>query len=203
MPQPASAEIVVAALGDSITAGYGLPAEEGLVPTLEAWLHGRGHDVTMVNAGVSGDTTAGGLSRIDWTLTPDVDAVIVALGGNDFLRGVDPAVSRSNLDGILDRVDEAGLPALVIGLEVSPNYGPAYKEAFDSMYPELAQEHGALVHPSIFSAIEGDGTDRVAAMAFLQPDGIHPNAEGVERIVEDIGPRVEALLDRVPEAAGG
>ena len=200
MPQAAAAEAVVAALGDSITAGYGLPPEDGLVPTLQAWLRGRGHDVTLVNAGVSGDTTAGGLSRIDWTLTPDVDAVMVALGGNDFLRGVDPAVSRENLDGILDAVDEAGLPALLVGLEVSPNYGPAYKEAFDAMYPELAQEHGALHHPSIFSAIEGDGTDRAAAMTLMQPDGIHPNAEGVERIVEEIGPVVEDLLDRIPGA---
>jgi acyl-CoA thioesterase-1 len=200
VPQAAAAEVVVAALGDSITAGYGLPTGEGLVPTLQAWLRERGSEVTVVNAGVSGDTTAGGLARIDWTLTPEVDAVIVALGGNDFLRGVDPEVSRRNLDGILDAVDEAGLPALLIGLEVSPNYGPAYKEAFDSMYPELASEHGALHHPSIFSAIEGDGTDRGAAMAFMQPDGIHPNAEGVQRIVEEIGPAVEALIERVPGA---
>lgn len=200
MPQAALAEAVVAALGDSITAGYGLPPEDGLVPRLQDWLRGRGHDVTVVNAGVSGDTTAGGLSRIDWTLTPDVDAVMVALGGNDFLRGVDPAVSRENLDGILDAVDEAGLPALLVGLEVSPNYGPDYKEAFDSMYPELAAEHGALHHPSIFSAIEGDGTDRAASMVLMQPDGIHPNAEGVLRIVEEIGPVVEELLGRIPEA---
>lgn len=199
MPQGSWAEAVVAALGDSITAGYGLPPAEGLVPTLEGWLRDRGHEVTVVNAGVSGDTTAGGLARIDWTLTPEVDAVIVALGGNDFLRGVDPAASRRNLDGILDRVGEAGLPALLVGLEVTPNYGPAYKEAFDSMYPELAAEHGALHHPSIFSAIEGEGTDRAAAMRFMQPDGIHPNAEGVERIVAAIGPRVEELLERVPE----
>ena len=197
MPQAGIAETVVAALGDSLTAGYGLPPAEGLVPRLEAWLEERGHDVRIVNAGVSGDTTAGGLARIEWTLTPDVDAVIVALGGNDFLRGVDPAVSRANLDGILDRIDEAGLPALLVGLEVSPNYGPAYKAAFDSMYPELAAEHGALLEPDFFDAIEGDGSDLGAAMAFMQPDGIHPNARGVERIVARIGPQVEALLERV------
>ena len=202
MPQGARAEAVVAALGDSLTAGYGLPPEEGLVPRLEAWLEGRGHDVRLVNAGVSGDTTAGGLARIDWTLTAEVDAVIVALGGNDFLRGIDPGVARANLDAILDRVDEAGLPALLVGIEVSPNYGPAYKAAFDAMYPELAAEHGALLEPDFFGAIEGDG-DLGAAMAFMQPDGIHPNARGVERIVEAIGPRVEALLERIPAEPAG
>ena len=196
LPQAGLAETVVAALGDSLTAGYGLPPDDGLVPQLEAWLEERGHDVRLVNAGVSGDTTAGGLSRIDWTLTPEVDAVIVALGGNDFLRGVDPAVSRANLDGILDRIDAAGLPALLIGLEVSPNYGPDYKAAFDGMYPALAAEHGALLEPDFFGAIEGDGSDLGAAMAFMQPDGIHPNAEGVGRIVAEIGPEVEALIER-------
>ena len=196
-PQGAWAEAVVAALGDSLTAGYGLAPEDGLVPQLEAWLHERGHGVRLINAGVSGDTTAGGLSRIDWTLTPEVDAVIVALGGNDFLRGIDPAVARANLDAILGRIDAAALPALLIGLEVSPNYGPAYKAAFDGMYADLARAHGALLEPDFFAAIEG-GADPGAAMAFMQPDGIHPNAEGVGRIVERIGPRVEALLERVP-----
>ena len=200
-PQAAPAEDVVAALGDSIMAGYGLPPEDGLVPQLEAWLRERGHDVRIVNAGVSGDTTAGGLSRIDWTLTPEVDAVIVELGGNDFLRGVDPATVRANLDGILERIDEAGLPALLIGLEVSPNYGPAYKAAFDAMYPELAAEHDALLYPSIFSSIQAEGTPG-EAMALMQPDGIHPNAEGVERIVEDVGPKVEGLLAKVDGAQG-
>lgn len=203
MPQAAGAQAVIAALGDSITAGYGLPPEAGLVPRLEAWLEARGHDVEIVNAGVSGDTTAGGLARIDWTLTPEVDAVIVALGGNDFLRGIDPSVARDNLDAILERVDAAGLPALLIGLEVTPQYGADYKARFDAMYPELAERHDALHHPSIFDAIEGDGSDRGAAMRFMQPDGIHPNADGVERIVESIGPRVEALLERVPEAPEG
>ena len=200
MPQAGLAETVVAALGDSITAGYGLAPQDGLVPRLEAWLRERGHDVRLVNAGVSGDTTAGGLARIDWTLTPEVDAVIVALGGNDFLRAIDPAAARANLDAILDRLDAAGLPALLIGLEVSPNYGPAYKAAFDAIYPELAAEHGALHHPSLFAGVQGDG-DLGAAMALMQPDGIHPNARGVERIVEDIGPSVEALLERAGAGA--
>ena len=200
-PQGARAEAVVAALGDSLTAGYGLPPEEGLVPRLQAWLDARGHDVRLVNAGVSGDTTAGGLARIDWTLTPEVDAVIVALGGNDFLRGIDPAVARANLDAILDRTDAGGVPELLIGLRASPNYGPAYKAAFDAMYPELAEAHDALLVPDFFAAIEG--ADPAAARAYLQPDGIHPNAEGVARIVEAIGPRVEALLERIPADPAG
>ena len=194
--QGAWAESVVAALGDSLTAGYGLPPDDGLVPQLEGWLRERGHDVRLINAGVSGDTTAGGLSRIDWTLTPEVDAVIVTLGGNDFLRGIDPAVARANLDAILERIDAAGLPALLVGLEVSPNYGPAYKAAFDGMYTDLAAEHGVLLESDFFAAIEGG--DPGAAMAFMQPDGIHPNAEGVERIVDRLGPRVEVLLERIP-----
>ncbi len=201
MPQSALAQAVVAALGDSLTAGYGLPPEDGLVPRLEAWLRERGHDVRLINAGVSGDTTAGGLSRIGWTLTPEVDAVIVALGGNDFLRGIDPSVARANLDAILDRIDAAGLPALLVGLEVSPNYGPAYKAAFDAIYPDLAAEHGALLEPDFFAAIaqeSGGGGGLGGAMDFMQPDAIHPNARGVERIVERIGPRVEALLERIP-----
>ena len=186
----------MAALGDSLTAGYGLRQDEGFVAQMEAWLRARGHDVRVINAGVSGDTTAGGFARIDWTLTPEVDAVIVALGGNDFLRGIDPAVSRANLDGILDATDAAGVPELLVGIHASGNYGPGYRAAFNGMYPELAAEHDAILRPDWFAALSESGITEESMRLYMQPDGIHPNAAGVERIVADLGPAVEELIAR-------
>lgn len=118
--------VTVAALGDSLTQGYGLPQADGFVPQLQTWLADQGADVNVINAGVSGDTTAGGLSRVGWTLTPEVDAMIVALGGNDYLRGLDPAISRANLDGILAAGQQAGVEMLLVGLTVGGNYGQDY-----------------------------------------------------------------------------
>ena len=180
--------VTIAALGDSLTQGYGLAVNDGFTAQLERWLIDQGADVRVINAGVSGDTTAGGLSRIDWTLTPEVDAIIVELGGNDFLRGIDPAVSRANLDGILTRTDAAGIPELLAGLTVSNNYGPDYKTAFEAMYPDLADVHGAILYPDFFAAL-GDDPSQV-----MQSDGIHPNADGVALIVADIGPKVLELI---------
>ena len=194
---PAHAETVIAALGDSLTQGYGLPREKGFVPQLEAWLIEQGADVRVLNAGVSGDTSAGGLSRVDWTLTDEVDAMIVALGGNDLLRGLDPAVTRENLAGILDAAQSAGVAVLLVGISAPGNYGSGYKAAFDAIYPELAEEYGALLAPSFFSALEGD---REASLArYMQADGLHPNAEGVARIVETIGPQVLELVERASD----
>ena len=205
-PTLAAAEpITIAALGDSLTAGYGLPAEEGFVSRLEGWLAARGHDVRIVNAGVSGDTTAGGAARVAWTLTPEVDAVSIALGGNDFLRGIDPATSRANLDAILAEVEAAGLPALLIGLVASPNYGAEWKAAFDAMYPELAEARGAAYAPSFFSGITraAGGGSPGQLRPWMQLDGIHPNAEGVALIVEHLGPYYEALIEAAEAADGG
>jgi acyl-CoA thioesterase-1 len=194
---PAGAdELTLVALGDSLTQGYGLPADQGFVPQLQAWLRAHGAAVTVVNAGVSGDTTAGGRARIDWTLTPDVDALIVALGGNDLLRGHDPATSRANLDAILTAAGARGLPVLLIGMQAPGNYGPAYKAAFDAIYPELAEIHGAVLVDSFFGPLLEQGDDPAALRAFLQPDGIHPTAEGVARIVAALGPKVLDLLAR-------
>ena len=189
--------VTIAALGDSLTQGYGLPAEQGFVPQLESWLKDQGQDVRIINAGVSGDTTAGGLSRVGWTLTPDVDALIVTLGGNDLLRGIDPAVSRANLDGILQAADGAGVDVLLIGMQAPGNYGPEYKAQFDSMYPELARNYGTLFARSFFEGLGGIDADPSAVRAFMQADGIHPNATGVIRIVEGLGPSV---LDLVTQA---
>lgn len=195
---PAVAEpVTIAALGDSLTQGYGLPSDEGFVPQLQAWLDAREAEAILINAGVSGDTTAGGLSRIEWTLTPDVNALIVALGGNDMLRGIDPAVSRANLEGILDVAAAHGLQVLLVGIDAPANYGPEYEAAFDAMYPDLAGAHGALLHPDFLSAIRASGDPALTLGELMQADDIHPNAKGVALIVGELGPRVLELLERV------
>jgi acyl-CoA thioesterase I len=192
LPIAAAAEpLTIAALGDSLTQGYGLPTEDGFVPQMEAWLQAQGADVVLINAGVSGDTTAGGLSRVGWTLTPDVDLLIVALGGNDMLRGIDPALTRQNLDGILQAATQAGVRVLLVGMEAPGNFGPEYKAEFDAIYPELAKIHETALFPNFFGGLL-DG-DRAAAMqVYMQSDNIHPNAEGVGQIVAAMGP---VLLD--------
>lgn len=194
---PAAAEpVTVAALGDSLTQGYGLPVGDGFVPQLEAWLKARGADVVLVNAGVSGDTSAGGLARVDWTLTPDVDAMIVALGGNDLLRGIDPATTRANIEGILTAAAARDLPVLVVGMVAPGNFGQDYKQAFDAIYPDLSAEYGALHYPAFLDALTSI-EDRAAAIRdYMQPDGIHPNREGVSLIVEAMGPAVLELVGR-------
>ncbi len=189
-------DVTIAAMGDSLTQGYGLPPDQGFVPQLQDWLDASGADIALINAGVSGDTTAGGLSRIAWTLTPEVDALIVALGGNDLLRGIDPAVSRANLDGILKEARARDLPVLLIGMDAPANYGADYEAAFDAMYPELAETHGASHHPNFLGALAGI-EDRAAVLEnYMQGDGIHPNAEGVALIVQDIGPAVAQLAEQ-------
>ena len=193
-PALAAEPATVVALGDSLTAGYGLAPEEGFVSQLQSWLDARGAEAVVQNAGVSGDTTAGGLSRVEWALTPEADAVIVELGGNDFLRGVDPAVTRENLQEIMEKAKARGLPVLLVGIDASGQYGPDYETAFDGMYPALAQEFGALLEPDFFAALRSGGNLSEAIGTYMQPDGIHPNAVGVERIVERIGPRVLELL---------
>ena len=195
----AAEEVTLAALGDSLTQGYGLPADQGFVPQLETWLRDRGADVTIINAGVSGDTTAGGLSRVAWTLTPEVDAMIVALGGNDFLRGIDPAVSRANLDGILYAAREADVKVLLVGMQATSNYGPDYQREFDGMYGYLATGYGVPLFPSFFEGLRVAGDTAAEVADYMQPDGIHPNAEGVALIVEAMGP---AVLDLVRGAGG-
>lgn len=192
---PAYAEpVTLVALGDSLTAGYGLLQGHGLVPQLEAWLRSEGLDVAVVNAGVSGDTTAGGLSRLDWSLTPDTDALMVTLGGNDMLRGLPPETSRANLSAILAGASAKGLPVLLVGMQAPGNYGPDYKASFDAIYPALAAEHGATLYPFFFQGLAAGNNDPAALRPYMQEDGIHPNAEGVARIVADLGPVVRDFL---------
>ena len=186
-----AAPVTIVALGDSLTHGYGLPVEEGFVPQLEAWLHANGApDAVVKNAGVSGDTTRGGVERFEWSLATGGDAVIVELGGNDLLRGIDPTSSRENLDGILVKAGERGLPVLLTGMQAPLNYGPDYKEAFDAMYPELAEKHGALYDPFFLEGM-------IDRPELFQDDGIHPNKDGVATLVDRFGPIVLQLIERV------
>ncbi|WP_170551504.1 arylesterase [Ruegeria atlantica] len=187
-------QVVIAALGDSLTQGYGLPEEDGFVPQLDRWLRAHGADVRLINAGVSGDTTAGGAARVDWTLTPEVDGIIVALGGNDLLRGIDPAVSRSNLEAIVKVADSSEVDILLVGMQAPGNYGADYKEAFDAIYPDLATAYETGYAPSFFAGLTAGG-DPDAARNYMQSDGIHPNAAGVTLIVENLGPYVLELVN--------
>ena len=198
----ASAEpVTIVALGDSLTAGYGLADQaEGLVPQLQAWLVAKGADVVVQNAGVSGDTTAGGLSRLGWALGADADALIVTLGGNDMLRGIDPSASKANLDAILTEAKARGLPVLLVAMKAGANYGPDYKTAFDGMYAELAAQHGAVLAEDFFVGLRAAGadpSDPASMVAYMQADGIHPNPQGVKLIVEGLGPYVQDLLARI------
>jgi acyl-CoA thioesterase-1 len=187
LPATAQDTVKIVALGDSLTHGYGLPPAEGFVPQLEQWLHANGAPwAQVVNAGVSGDTTAGGLARLEWSLADGGDALIVALGGNDLLRGLDPAASRANLRGILEGAQAKGLPVLLSGMQAPGNYGPDFKQAFDAMYPDLAAEFGALHDPFFLAGVTED-------RSLWQEDGIHPNADGVAVIVARIGPMVLEL----------
>lgn len=189
---PAAEPVRLLALGDSLTAGYGLAEEEGFTEQLEAALEGRGHEVEVINGGVSGDTTAGGLARLDWALADQPDAVIMALGANDGLRGIDQAETRANLDAILEEMTWRGLPVQLVGMLAPRNLSPEYVEAFDAICQDLAAKHDVPLYPFF---LEGVALDP----ALNQDDGIHPNARGVARVVESILPQVEAIL---AEAAG-
>ena len=181
-------------LGDSLTAGYGLASRDALPARLEAALRDHGLDAHVIDAGVSGDTTAGGLARLDWALADRPHAVIVALGANDALRAIDPAVARSNLDRLLAALSERGLPVLLAGMLAPRNLGPEYGARFDAIYPELAERHGTLLYPFLL--------DGVATVADLnQADGLHPNAAGVGVIVERVLPSVLCLSVRTEHPA--
>jgi acyl-CoA thioesterase-1 len=193
-----AAKINLVALGDSLTAGYGLPTEQGFVPQMQAWLAAKGVDVSISNAGVSGDTTSGGVARLDWSLSPDTTALLVNLGGNDLLRGLDPAASQANLDKILATARARKLPVLLVGLRALNNYGPDFKAQFDAIYPALAAKYGVPLYPDYFSVLKSDPDQTMALQRYLQADGIHPNAAGVARIIPELGPYVLDLLKKVP-----
>ncbi len=185
----------IAMLGDSLTAGFGLSPDQALPAKLEKTLRAAGRDVTVANHGVSGDTSAGGLARLDWTLGDKPKLVIVALGANDALRGLDPEETEKNLDAIITRAKEAGAAVLLCGMKAPRNYGPEYVVKFDGLYERLAQKHKVTLVPFL---LEG-----VAMMPELnQPDGIHPNTKGVDVILTHVAPAVGKALDSMKKPAG-
>lgn len=193
---PAAAEVRILAFGDSLTYGSGVPPAEGFVPQLEAWLHANGApDAVVVNAGVPGETTAEGLQRIAGVLgETSPDAVIVALGANDLLRGLSTSRMFANLDGILAAVDARRLPALLAGLPAVPTWRKQDRASYRAAFRAVAERHGAIFVPSFLGGMSGQGIAGVRRM--MQPDGIHPNAEGVRANVAAIGPSVLELVER-------
>ncbi len=183
----AAAPVEIVALGDSLTAGYGLAPGESFPEQLEAALVERGHDVTVANAGVSGDTTSAGLARLEWSVPAEADIVIVALGANDALRGIDPAVPREALEAIVSKLTTRGQAVLLAGMLAPRNLGEEYAAAFDAIYPDLAARHGVAFHPFF---LEGVATDA----ALNQADGIHPTAAGIAKVVEAMIALVEEMV---------
>ena len=184
----------LAALGDSLTAGYGLPAGDAFPVRLEQALAARGRDVTIANFGVSGDTTAGGLARLEQVLALRPDGVIVELGANDMLRGQEPEAAMANLDAILKRLTGAGIPVLLCGMRSAKNYGADYAAAFDAIYSALAKKYDAALYPFFLDGVTGRPD-------LTQPDGMHPTAKGVGEIVARILPTAEAFLDKLGNKA--
>ena len=193
--QPALSESsTILALGDSLVQGYGLSHNDGFVPQLEKWLSDNGTPVNIINAGVSGDTTAGGSERILWSLNDDVDAIILALGSNDMLRGIDPSETRANLRKILEVCKNLELKLMIIGIPASNNFGPLYKKKFDAIFPDLATDYNAIYFKNFFEAIMDPEKPNLPQLQLLQQDRLHPNAEGISKIVEKLGPTVQDLI---------
>lgn len=177
----------ILALGDSLTAGLGVDPADAFPAKLEAALKARGHDIVITNAGVSGDTSTAGAERLDWALGDPVDAVIVELGANDALRGIDPEQTEKALDRILVELKARKLPVLFAGMLAPRNLGPDYGRKFDALFPRLARKHGVLFYPFFLDGV-------AAEPALNQPDGLHPNSKGVDMIVSRILPITEDLL---------
>jgi acyl-CoA thioesterase-1 len=190
---PAAARTIrLVVLGDSLTAGLGLPPGKAFPDRLQAALRARGLDVDVLNAGVSGDTAADGLGRYDWAVPANADALIVELGANDMLRGLEPEATKKALSAILDKARAARLPTLIAGMRAAPNLGAEYDRAFDAIYPALAKDHDVALYPFFLDGVAGDPK-------LNQADGMHPTAEGVDAIVERIAPSVERILKQVKQ----
>jgi len=179
----------IVAFGDSLTAGLGLPAQDAFPAKLQAALKAKGIDATVANAGVSGDTAAGGLERLDWSVPGDTDAVILELGANDALRGLEPALAQKALNAILDKLAGRHVPVLLAGMKAPRNLGSDYTAKFDAVYPALAANHRVLFYPFFLEGVAADPH-------LNQGDGMHPTAAGVEVIVRNILPQVEELIAR-------
>jgi acyl-CoA thioesterase I len=187
-PLPAVAETKrVVAFGDSLSAGYNLPEAEGFPKQLEAALKTKGLDVVVENASVSGDTSTGGLERLDWSVADGTQLVILELGGNDALRGIDPALTRSNVDAMLTRLKERNIEVVLAGMLAPPNMGDTYATAFNTIYPDMAAKHQVPLYPFFLDGV-------ITVNELMLEDGIHPNAKGVARIVEGIAPIIAEAL---------
>ena len=184
---PASAKTTVVCLGDSLTEGYGVAPEDSYPSLLQARLDAAGHDVRVVNAGVSGSTSASAVSRLRWQLRAKPDWVVLALGANDGLRGVEPAATRRNLHAVIELAKEAGVGVVLAGMKLPPNYGPAYLRAFESIFPELAARHELPLIPFLLEGVAADPSLNL-------PDGIHPNAAGYRIVVENVLETLAPLL---------
>ncbi len=185
--QAADRPLRIIAFGDSLTAGYGLPASAAFPAQLQKALETTGRKIVIENAGVSGDTTQAGLDRLDWSIGDGVDGVIVELGANDALRGLDPAQTRSALDQIIVRLKARKIPVMLAGMRAPPNMGADFQQRFDSIFPDLAREHGLILYPFFLDGVAG-------RRELNQNDGIHPTAEGIRLIVERILPSVERFI---------
>jgi acyl-CoA thioesterase-1 len=189
----ADGPVKMVVLGDSLSAGYGLPAGAAFPERLAVALKAKGIEVAMINAGVSGDTASGGLGRLDWSIPEGTEAVIVELGANDALRGLDPALTRKALDTALTKLKERKIAVLLAGMLAPRNMGPDYAKGFDAIFPELAATHGAIFYPFFLEGVAGDAK-------LNQPDGLHPTAAGIDVIVKNILPKAEELIGRVKAA---
>jgi acyl-CoA thioesterase-1 len=184
--------IRLVALGDSLSAGYGLPQEAAFPVVLERALKAKGYKVEIANAGVSGDTSSGGLDRLDWSVPDGTDGVILELGANDMLRGLDPALTRRNIEAIVQRLKARNIPVLLAGMYASRNLGPDYVQKFDSLYPDIAKKHDLVLYPFFLDGVAGERSLNL-------PDGMHPTAKGIEIIVARILPTVESFLARIAQ----
>ena len=195
-PAAAQQPVRIVFVGDSLTAGLGVETGKGYVDRLKAKLEEKGLPIEAVNAGVSGDTTAGGLSRLDWSVPDDIDGVVLALGGNDALRGIPVEKSRANLAAAIENLQARGIPVLLAGMMSPPNMGSEYEQAFNTIHSELAAQYGTAFYPFLL--------DGVAAEAALnQADGMHPNADGMAVIASRILPVMEEFVRSLGESAGG
>ena len=196
MIAPASAPLAqgqplrLVVLGDSLTAGYGLPQEAAFPAVLERALKAKGYWVEIANAGVSGDTSSGGLDRLDWSIPDGTDGVIVELGANDMLRGLDPEVPRKAIGAIVERLKARNIPVMLAGMYASRNLGPDYVQKFDSLYLDIAKRHDLVLYPFFLDGVAGERSLNL-------PDGLHPTAKGVEIIVGRILPTVESFIGRL------
>jgi acyl-CoA thioesterase-1 len=191
----AAEPVEIVGFGDSLMAGYQLDAGQSFPERLEVALRAKGHEVTVANAGVSGDTTSGGLSRLDWSVPEGTDLVILELGANDMLRGISPEITERNLDAMIARLKERGIAILLAGMVAAPNLGQDFMASFNGIFPRLAEKHDLILYPFFLDGVAADAS-------LLLDDGMHPNAEGVDRMVENALPAVEQALARLDRPAG-